>query len=715
MTEITVDKLTESEASRELERLAKEIARHDHLYNTQSSPEILDAEYDALRRRNLAIEQYFPKLVRKDSPSFKIGAPVLEKFEKVSHRMAMLSLDNAFSDQDIYDFVDRIRRFLRLGPDHPLDFTAEPKVDGLSLSLRYENGRLVNAATRGDGMMGENVTANARTVADIPSVLRDNSPDILEVRGEIYMAQKDFVALNRRQKEAGNAHFASPRNAASGSLRQLNSSITANRALRFFAYAWGEVSEIPADTQLGMIDCFRRYGFAINPLTQLFHDATALLGHYHEIERERVRLDYDIDGVVYKVNAIALQNRLGFVSRSPRWAIAHKFPAEKAITILRNIDIQVGRTGALTPVARLEPITVGGAVVTNATLHNEDYIRGVDSDGASVRNGRDIRIGDTVIVQRAGDVIPQVLDIILEKRPPDAVPYVFPHICSVCGSHAVRKEGEAVYRCMGGLICSAQAVERIRHFISRNAFDIEGLGEERVEFFFHAEDKSITIKSPADIFTLEQRQKKSLMKLENIEGFGITSVRKLYDAINARREIMFSRFLFALGIRHVGEVNARRLACHYLSYDAFAEAAREAKLPQDKTDDGNEAWQDMVSIEGIGSIVAEAVVDFYDEEHNIKFLSELLAEVSVLTEKRLGLSNSSIAGKTIVFTGNLERMSRDEAKVMVERLGAKVAGSVSAKTDLVIAAPGAGSKLAKAKKLGIRIIDEDEWFTLMDE
>lgn len=715
MTEIAVDKLTEAEAARELERLAREIARHDHLYNTQDSPQISDADYDALRRRNLAIEQRFPDLIREDSPSFRIGAPVSEKFEKVIHRMGMLSLDNAFIDQDVYDFIDRIRRFLRLGADHPLDFTAEPKIDGLSLSLRYENGRLVNAATRGDGMVGENVTTNARTVADIPTILQGNPPDVLEVRGEIYMAHKDFAALNKRQEEAGNPRFANPRNAAAGSLRQLDSSVTAGRALRFFAYAWGEVSAMPADTQLGMIGCFRRYGFIVNPLTKLFHDAPGLVEHYHEIERERATLDYDIDGVVYKVNAIALQNRLGFVSRSPRWAIAHKFPAEKAITVLRNIDIQVGRTGVLTPVARLEPITVGGAVVTNATLHNEDYIRGVDSDGAPVRDSRDIRIGDTVIIQRAGDVIPQVLDIIPEKRPPDAVPYQFPHVCPVCGSHAVREEGEAAYRCMGGLVCPAQAVERIRHFVSRNAFDIEGLGEERVEFFFHVEDESIAIRSPADIFTLEQRQKKSLTKLENIEGFGATSVRKLYEAINARRKIMLGRFLFALGIRHVGEVNARRLARHYLSYDAFAEAAGEAKVPQDKTDEGNEAWQDMISIEGIGSIVAEAVVDFYDEQHNIEVLSDLLEEVAILDEERPALFDSPVAGMTIVFTGSLQRMSRDEAKAMAERYGAKAAGSVSAKTDLVVAGPGAGSKLVKAKELGIKIIDEDEWFALVGE
>lgn len=715
MTDTAVDKLTGAQAARELERLAKEIAYHDRLYNTQDNPEITDAEYDALQRRNLAIEQRFPHLIREDSPARRVGGPISEKFEKVAHRQAMLSLDNAFDDQDVYDFVERIRRFLRLPADHPLDFTAEPKIDGLSLSLRYENGRLVNAATRGDGAVGENVTANACTVADIPAILHGQSPDVLEVRGEIYMARTDFAALNERQEQAGNPRFANPRNAAAGSLRQLDAAVTAGRALKFFAYAWGETSALPADTQLGMIECFCRYGFVINPLTKLFHDADGLIRHYHEIEKERAMLDYDIDGVVYKVNSIALQNRLGFVSRSPRWAIAHKFPAEKAITILRNIDIQVGRTGALTPVARLEPITVGGAVITNATLHNEDYIRGIGADGAPVRDGRDIRIGDTVIVQRAGDVIPQVVDIVPEKRPQGTVPYRFAHVCPVCGSHAVREEGEAVYRCTGGLVCPAQAVERIRHFVSRNAFDIEGLGEERVDFFFHAGDAAMQIKTPADIFTLEGRQKTSLTKLENTEGFGATSVRKLYNAINARRKITLCRFLFALGIRHVGEVNARRLGRYYVGYAAFANAAKAAKAPADKADKGNEAWQEMTGIEGIGAIVAGAVADFYAEDHNIAVLARLLEQVAVTDEECPALSASPVAGKTIVFTGSLERMSRDEAKAMAERLGAKAAGSVSAKTDLIVAGPGAGSKLAKARELGIRIIDEEEWFALIGQ
>jgi len=715
MTKTAIEQLSEAQAVKELKRLAEEIARHDHLYNTEDRPEITDADYDALRRRNLAIEQRFPHLVRDDSPSRRVGALVSEKFVKIRHTVPMLSLDNGFEDQDIEDFVERIRRFLRRPADKPLDITAEPKIDGLSLSLRYEQARLVSASTRGDGTVGEDVTVNARTIADIPQVLSGSPPDILEVRGEIYMGRRDFAALNARQVAAGLPPFANPRNAAAGSLRQLDSAITASRALRFFAYAWGEASSLPADSQMGMVRYFGTYGFATNPLMTVCHDAAGLIRHYHKIEAMRTELDYDIDGVVYKVNDLALQNRLGFVSRSPRWALAHKFPAEQAITILRQIDIQVGRTGALTPVARLEPITVGGAVVTNATLHNEDYICGVDSDGVSIRDNGDIRVGDTVIIQRAGDVIPQIVDILPEKRPAGAVPYQFPHMCPACGSHAVREEGEAVRRCMGGLICPAQAVERIRHFVSRNAFDIEGLGEERVEFFFVSEDPSIAIRSPADIFTLQKRQDQSLTKLENIDGFGATSVKKLYAAIDARRKIALSRFLFGLGIRHIGEVNARRLARHYVNYDALAAAAGAARMPKagDKADKGNEAWQELINIEGIGSIVAEAVVDFYAEPHNRQVLAALLAEVTPLDEDLPVAADSPVAGKTIVFTGSLQRMSRDEAKAMAERYGAKAAGSVSAKTSLVVAGPGAGSKLNKARELGIEIIDEDAWFALV--
>ncbi len=714
MSEISVEQLSEEQAAIELERLAKTIAEHDFLYNTQDAPVISDADYDALRRRNQAIEQRFPQLIREDSPSLKVGAAVSEKFSKVTHKVPMLSLDNAFSDEDVGEFVGRIYRFLKLFPGSPLGITAEPKIDGLSLSLRYEQGRLVSAATRGDGSVGENVTNNARTIADIPQVLNGAAPDVLEVRGEVYMSHADFAALNEKQEKDGKPVFANPRNAAAGSLRQLDSKITASRVLRFFAYAWGEVSEMPASTQMGMVEKFQSYGFTINPLMRRFESVPELVAHYHAIEEQRATLGYDIDGVVYKIDDLALQQRLGFISRSPRWAIAHKFPAERAFTILKGIDIQVGRTGALTPVARLEPITVGGVVVTNATLHNEDYIRGFDQKGNVLREGRDIRVGDTVIIQRAGDVIPQIVDIVADKRPAESVAYEFPRLCPVCGSHTVREEGEAVRRCTGGLICEAQAVERIRHFVSRNAFDIEGLGEKQVEFFFNAEDESLKIRTPADIFTLEKRQAASpLKKLENIEGFGATSVKKLYAAINERREIALSRFLFGLGIRHVGEVNAKKLARAFGSYAKLAEVALAALVPQEKSDKGNDAWRELTDVEGIGTIVAEAIVDFYQEPHNTEVLSALLAEVTPLDEVHEVVSGSPVAGKTIVFTGSLVRMSRDEAKTMAERYGAKAAGSVSKKTDLVVAGPGAGSKLAKAAELGIEVIDEDAWFTLV--
>lgn len=717
MSDIAIEKLTETQAAAELERLAREIAHHDELYHANDRPEISDADYDALKRRNEEIEGLFPHLIREDSPSKRVGAAPAAKFAQVLHARPMLSLGNAFSDEDVRDFVGSVYRFLGRLPDNSIAFTAEPKIDGLSISIRYENGILVSGATRGDGTTGENVTANIRTIDEIAQRLPAGAPSVVEVRGEIYMAKSDFLTLNAQMEAGGKQTYVNPRNTAAGSLRQLDPKVTASRKLRFFAYAWGEMSDMPADTQMGMVEVFREWGFPVNPLMKRFHSVDELIAHYRSIGLERPNLDYDIDGVVYKVDRLDLQTRLGFRSRSPRWATAHKFPAEQATTILRGIDIQVGRTGALTPVARLEPITVGGVVVTNATLHNEDYIRAIGARGEPIREGRDIRIGDTVIVQRAGDVIPQIVDVVLEKRPAEAVPFQFPHECPVCGSHAVREEGEAVYRCTGGLTCAAQAVERIRHFVSRNAFDIEGLGEKQVEFFFHAEDESLAIKSPADIFTLQKRQAGSLKKLENIEGFGATSVRKLYDAINDRREIALSRFLYALGIRHVGEVNARRLARAYLSYAAFAQAASEAVSPEegDRSDKGNEAWQDLTSVEGIGAIVAQAVVDFYDEPHNREVLAALLAEVTPLNETAQVATGSPVEGKTVVFTGSLERMSRDEAKAMAERYGAKTAGSVSKKTDLVVAGPGAGSKLAKASELGIEVIDEDAWFALVGE
>ncbi|WP_274630609.1 NAD-dependent DNA ligase LigA [Arvimicrobium flavum] len=709
MSPKAVDSLSAEEAAAELARLAAEIAEHDLRYHAEDAPTISDADYDALRRRNLAIEQRFPDLVRDDSPSRKVGAAVSEKFGKVVHAVPMLSLDNAFADEDVTEWVARMRRFLRMdGGELPI--TAEPKIDGLSLSLRYENGRLVTAATRGDGAVGENVTANARTIADIPNVLSGDFPDVLEVRGEVYMGHVDFAELNRRNADAGKQTFANPRNAAAGSLRQLDTSITASRPLRFFAYAWGEVSKMPAETQTGMVEMLGRYGFRTNPLMKKFADVEGLLSQYHSIEENRATLGYDIDGVVYKVDSLELQQRLGFVSRSPRWAIAHKFAAEKAMTILNGIDIQVGRTGAMTPVARLTPVTVGGVVVTNATLHNEDYIRGIGNSGQPIREGRDIRIGDTVVVQRAGDVIPQILDIVPDKRPAGSVPYRFPETCPACGSHAVREDGEAVRRCTGGLICPAQAVERLRHFVSRNALDIEGLGEKQIEFFFHVDDPSLRIRSPADIFTLKGRQEKSLTKLENIEGFGALSARKLYAAIDERRRVEFWRFLHALGIRHVGETNAKRLARHFHSFKALREVGEQAVMPEGKGDPGNAAWQELRAVGGIGDIVAEAIVDFFDEEHNLAVVDALLAEVTPLDEQPVEVTSSPVAGKTVVFTGSLEKMSRDEAKAMAEKLGAKVAGSVSKKTDLVVAGPGAGSKLKQATQLGIEVIDEDQWF-----
>lgn len=717
MPEIPVEQLTELEAAAELERLAREIAHHDELYHANDRPEISDAAYDALKLRNEAVEARFPHLVRADSPSRRVGAAPVSAFATVVHAKPMLSLDNAFSDEDVRDFVGSVYRFLGQLPDNSIAFTAEPKIDGLSMSIRYENGVLVNGATRGDGTTGENVTANIRTIGEIPQRLPAGAPAVVEVRGEVYMAKSDFMALNAQMEAEGKQTYVNPRNTAAGSLRQLDAKVTASRKLKFFAYAWGEMSEMPADTQSGMVEVFRAWGFPVNPLIRRMHSVEELLAHYRAIGLERAGLDYDIDGVVYKVDRLDLQTRLGFRSRSPRWAIAHKFPAEQATTILRGIDIQVGRTGALTPVARLEPITVGGVVVTNATLHNEDYIKGIGQGGEPLREGRDIRVGDTVIVQRAGDVIPQVVDVVLEKRPADAVPFNFPHTCPVCGSHAVREEGEAVYRCTAGLTCPAQAVERIRHFVSRNAFDIEGFGEKQVEFFFHADDPSLSIRSPADIFTLRKRQENSLKKLENIDGFGAVSVKKLYDAIDARREIALGRFLFALGIRHVGEVNAKRFARAYLSYAAFEKAALEAVPPKEgeRGDKGNEAWQEMVAVEGIGAIVAEAVVDFYGEPHNREVLAALLAEVTPQDEAARVATGSPVEGKTVVFTGSLERMSRDEAKAMAERYGAKTAGSVSKKTDLVVAGPGAGSKLSKAAELGIEVIDEDAWFRLVRE
>ncbi|WP_421578055.1 NAD-dependent DNA ligase LigA [Shinella sp. M31] len=709
-----VETLTEDEAAAELAFLAAEIARNDELYHGQDAPQISDADYDALKRRNEEIEARFPALVRDDSPSRRIGSAPLPTFAPITHSRPMLSLDNTFSDEDVRDFVASVYRFLGRLPDDSIAFTAEPKIDGLSMSIRYENGRLVTAATRGDGTTGENVTANVQTIAEIPNRLPAGVPEVVEVRGEVYMAKSDFLALNEKMAAEGKQTYVNPRNTAAGSLRQLDASVTASRKLRFFAYAWGEMSQMPTNTQFGMIEVLKSWGFPVNPMTQRLSRVEDIIAHYREIGLARPDLDYDIDGVVYKVDELALQERLGFRSRSPRWATAHKFPAEQAFTIIEKIDIQVGRTGALTPVARLTPVTVGGVVVTNATLHNADYIEGIGNSGERIRDeDHDIRIGDTVIVQRAGDVIPQVLDVVMEKRPADAERYEFPKTCPVCGSHAVRERNEktgrldSVTRCTGGFVCRAQAVEHLKHFVSRNAFDIEGLGSKQIDFFFEAEDPSLTIRTAPDIFTLEKRQAGSLTKLENIDGFGKVSVRKLYDAIDARRSIALNRFIYALGIRHVGETNAKLLARAYGTYAAFEEAMKASVSLS------GEAWNELNSIDGIGEVVARAMVEFYKEPRNVDVIDRLLQEVTPEAAEAVVATSSPVVGKTVVFTGSLEKMTRDEAKAMAERLGAKVAGSVSKKTDLVVAGPGAGSKLDKAKEFNVEVIDEDGWFDLI--
>jgi DNA ligase (NAD+) len=682
-------KLTLTKAREEHARLEAEIAEHDRRYHGLDAPIISDAEYDELRRRYTALEEAFPELAGADSANRKVGAAPSEKFAKVRHRVPMLSLGNIFADEEVEEFCARVRRFLGLGESAPLDVVAEAKIDGLSCSLRYENGELVQAATRGDGYEGEDVTANVRVVEAIPKRLK-GAPRVFEARGEVYMRHADFAALNARQAAAGKPVYANPRNFAAGSLRQLDPRMTAERPLQFFAYAWGEVSEPFASTQFGAIEAMRRFGLPTNPLTKLCRSAAEMLAQYRSIEEKRATLGYDIDGVVYKVNDLALQQRLGFVSRSPRWAVAHKFPAEQATTIVEAIEINVGRTGALTPIAKLKPVTVGGVVVSNATLHNEDEIE-----------RKDVRVGDTVLVQRAGDVIPQVLAVVLDKRPADSTPYVFPETCPICGSAALREidektgEKDVVRRCTGTLICPAQAVEGLKHFVSRNAFDIEGLGEKLIELFF----TEGLIRTPADIFTLKARDGQGRPPLREWEGFGDTSARNLFNAIDARRTIPLNRFLYALGIRHVGETNARRLGRHFGDWESLRTAAR-----------AENAAEELSGVGGIGPVVAEAVADFFAEPRNEAALDALVKEVTVEPMEAIAAGHP-LAGQTIVFTGSLERMTRDEAKAVAERLGAKVSGSISAKTNLVVAGPGAGSKLAKARDLGVETIDEDEWIT----
>jgi DNA ligase (NAD+) len=775
MSEKPVDKLSPKEAAAELERLAQDIAQNDKLYYREDAPKLTDAEYDKLRQRNAAIEARFPDLVREDSPSMRVGSAPAEKFGKVRHAVAMLSLDNAFDAEDVSGFVQRVQRFLAL--DKAPVITAEPKIDGLSASLRYENGRFVQGATRGDGREGEDVTANLRTIKDIPHTIK-GAPAVLEVRGEVYMEKAAFAKMNAGLEAEGKQAYVNPRNSAAGALRQLDAKITATRPLRFFAHGWGELSEPLAETQFDSVKRLEDLGFPLAGIKRA-KSADELLAVYEGILAGREKLAYEIDGVVYKVDSLALQQRLGFVSRSPRWAIAHKFAAEQQTTTLDGIDIQVGRTGALTPVGRLKPVFVGGVTVTNVTLHNADYIRGVGADGEPIRAGKDLRIGDTVVVQRAGDVIPQIVDVILEKRAKGARKYHFPETCPRCGSAVARElepgEEGVIARCTGGLNCPAQAVERLIHFVARRAMDIEGLGAKQIEEFYELG----WVKEPADIFALAKHRDELMVR----EGYGEKSVTNLFASIDARRTPEFGRFLFGLGIRDIGETTAGVVARHFGSWDAFEQAVRAAvktrpgeayealarvagvgdgaranllaaasdlKAPKgDLFEEGeppkikgvtSKAWDGLISafgtigdaiaaikaaakaapgedyielgrINGVGPVAADHLVDFFAEKHNTDALKRLLKEVTPKDEAKVATS-SKVAGLTIVFTGSLEQMTRDEAKARAIALGAKVAGSVSKNTSLVVAGPGAGSKLAEAEKLGVKVIDEDAWIEM---
>ncbi|MGH1413386.1 MAG: NAD-dependent DNA ligase LigA [Pelagimonas sp.] len=702
MSATPLEMLNETEARAELARLSAILAKANRDYHGLDTPELSDAEYDELKRRNSAIEERFPNLTRSDSASHQIGAAPVDGFGKIQHAVRMLSLSNAFDDNDVFDFDESIRRYLGLSDEAELPYTAEPKIDGLSLSLRYEEGQLTQAATRGDGSIGENVTENARTISDIPHVL-ENAPKVLEVRGEVYMSHADFAELNTRQEARGGKIFANPRNAAAGSLRQLDAEITRSRPLRFFAYSWGELSEPIGETQQEAVGRLLELGFQTNPLTKLCNDPEKLIAHYRTIEDQRATLGYDIDGVVYKVNDLALQSRLGFRSTTPRWAIAHKFPAELAWTRLEAVDIQVGRTGALSPVARLAPVTVGGVVVSNATLHNEDYIAGQDSQGNDIRDGKDIRVGDWVQVYRAGDVIPKIADVDLSKRVNGALPFEFPTKCPECGSDAVRDDGDAVRRCSGGMICPAQIVERLKHFVSRSVFDIDGLGAKQVEQF-HIDG---WVHEPADIFTLEDRFGTGIQQLKNREGWGEKSALNLFKAIQERRKIPLGRFIFSLGIRNVGETASNLLARHYGSWAKFEQAMVDAKDPE------NPAWEDVLSIDGVGQIMAHSLVTAMNQPAERASIDRLVAHLDIQEAAKPDTEGSPVAGKTVVFTGSLEKMTRAEAKARAEALGAKVSGSVSKKTDIVVAGPGAGSKEKKAVELGLMVLDEDAWLELI--
>ena len=683
-----IAEMTRRQAAAELARLAAEIARHDALYHHDDDPEISDGDYDALRQRNDAIEARFPDLIRADSPSHRVGAAPSEAFDKVTHGRPMLSLGNAFEGGEIREFVERVRRFLGLAEDAAVELVAEPKIDGLSASLRYESGQFTQGATRGDGRIGEDITVNLRTLRDLPlRLIGDDPPALLEVRGEVYMARTDFEALNVERLAAGEPPFANPRNAAAGSLRLLDSKITASRNLHFFAYAWGEMTPPPVGAHWDMLERFKGWGFTVNDRTRRCAGVDQALAFHDELAANRAALPYDIDGVVYKVDRLDWQDRLGMVSRAPRWAIAHKFPAEQARTLVLAIEIQVGRTGALTPVARLQPITVGGVVVSNATLHNEDEIK-----------RKDVRVGDTVVVQRAGDVIPQIVEVELDKRPAESQEYVFPKTCPVCGSKAEREDGEAVWRCTGGLLCEAQAVERLRHFVSRDAFDIEGLGEKQIEGFW----RKGLIKSPVDIFSLEKRKD----DIEALPGWQETSVSNLFKAIEARRNVSLERFIYALGIRHVGETTARLLARTYESWDIFIEGMAAAR------DREGDPYAALMAVDGIGPKMAETLVDFFAEARNIELVARL-AEAASPVDYVAPRGATPLTGKTIVFTGGLEAMTRAEAKARAESLGAKVTGSVSKATDFLVAGADAGAKAAKARDLGVTTLSEADWLEMI--
>ncbi|MDA9894666.1 NAD-dependent DNA ligase LigA [Amylibacter sp.] len=697
-----VEKLDKMQAEKELIRLNEILDRANSDYYSNDAPNLSDAEYDTLKKRNLNIELRFPNLKLKNSVSNKIGSKPSSTFKKIKHTVKMLSLANGFDEQDIIDFDHRVKKILG-SEDRVISYVAEPKIDGLSLSLKYIDGKLLQATTRGDGEVGENVTENAITIQNIPKYIQ-NAPSILEIRGEVYMSLNDFNELNIKQKNIDAKIFSNPRNAAAGSLRQLDSKVTASRPLKFYAYAWGEVSTPISDTQYNAINRLRKFGFSTNDLTKKCYGPKELISHYNNISNKRADLGYDIDGVVYKVDDLSYQDRLGFRSTTPRWAIAHKFPAEIAQTWLESIEIQVGRTGALSPVARLKPVNVGGVIVSNATLHNEDYIKGKDSKGNIIRDGNDIREGDWVYVYRAGDVIPKISDVDVSKRISTSKPYTFPSFCPECNSPSERIEGDSVARCIGGITCPAQAVQGLAHFVSRGAFDIDGLGNKQIEQFYQLG----WVKEPADIFKLKLRYENGIKRLENRDGWGQKSANNLFNAVEAKRIIPLNKMLYALGIRHVGETSSMLLSKHYKSFDNLKKSLNEAKNLE------GSSWSDLMSIDGVGEVLAKALIQIFNNPAQRQIIDNLVEELIIEDEIENIVSGSPLEGMVVVFTGSLELMSRSEAKISAEKFGAKVSGSVSKKTDFVVSGPGAGSKEKKAIELGVKVLSESEWLKLIN-